>query len=170
MNDLIPIRFRLNGIDRKAAVEPNQVLADLLRDDLGQTDVRVSCDQGVCGVCSVLVDGVPVTACLTPAFRADGCEIVTAKGLASGSDALSDVQRAFVDVSAFQCGFCTPGMVISATALLAAHPAPDRATIVGWLGANVCRCTGYQMIIEAIELAAARRAETLHVRIGEPAD
>ena len=156
MSALLGIRSRPNGTVRPAAVTPATMLVDLLRDDCGQVDVRVSCDQGVCGVCTVLVDDVPATACLTLAFTVDGRRVTTVQGLAAGS-ALSDVQQAFVDAAGFQCGYCTPGMVLSATALLAAHPDPDRATIRAWLGGNLCRCTGYQMIVEAIELAAARR-------------
>jgi len=152
----IVVRFRLNGRERVVQTFPHVVLADLLHDELGQTDVRVSCDQGVCGACTVLLDGEPATACLTPCFDLEGKIVVTAKGLGE-DNALNDVQRAFVDVSAFQCGYCTPGMVVSATALLAANADPSREDIQSWLGANICRCTGYQVIVEAVELAARRR-------------
>ncbi len=170
MNDLMTLRFRLNGVAQLAAVEPQTMLVDLLRDQLGQVDVRVSCDQGVCGVCTVLVDGKPTTACLTPAFLVAGQEVVTVKGLSGNAAGLSDVQRAFIDCSAFQCGYCTPGMVLSATALLAAHPSPDRQTICDWLDANLCRCTGYQVIIEAVELAARRRQSQSVTSDAEAAD
>lgn len=157
MSDLIALKFRLNGVGRTAAVEPQVMLADLLREQLGEIDVRVSCDQGVCGVCTVLVDGTPTTSCLTPAFLVADREVTTVKGLSGDATGLTDVQQAFITCSAFQCGYCTPGMVLSATALLAEHPSPDRQTIRDWLDANVCRCTGYQSIIEAIELVAAQR-------------
>ncbi|MDF1720557.1 MAG: (2Fe-2S)-binding protein [Minwuia sp.] len=170
MSDLIGLRFRLNGIERVAAVAPSMMLAELLREQLGQIDVRVSCDQGVCGVCTVLVEGTPTTSCLTPAFLVANRDVVTVKGLSGDATGLTDVQRAFIECSAFQCGYCTPGMVLSATALLAEHPAPDRQTIRDWLDANVCRCTGYQVIIEAIELAASRRQEQATTRIAEAAD
>lgn len=170
MSDLIALRFRLNGVQRTAAVEPRTMLADLLREQLGQTDVRVSCDQGVCGVCTVLVDGTPTTGCLTPAFAVNGREVVTVQGLTGDATGLSDVQQAFIDCSAFQCGYCTAGMVLAATALLAENPAPERSEIQDWLGANVCRCTGYQVIIEAVELAAARRRENQSAGVREAAD
>ena len=170
MIDPIAIRLRVNGTERIAAVEPRTMLADLLREQFGQSDVRISCDQGVCGVCTVLIDGKPATACLTPAFTVDGCEVTTVQGLTEELTALSDVQRAFIECSAFQCGYCTPGMVLSATALLAQHPMPDRQTILDWLDANICRCTGYQVIVEAIQLAAARRQQKQPTRIAEVAD
>ncbi len=157
MTELITLKFKLNGVGRAVAVEPQTMLADLLREQLGQTDVRVSCDQGVCGVCTVLVDGTPTTACLTPAFLVADREVTTVKGLSGNATGLTDVQQAFIACSAFQCGYCTPGMVLSATALLAEDPSPDRQAIRDWLDANICRCTGYQTIIEAIELVAAQR-------------
>lgn len=157
MSDLMALKFRLNGVARTAAVEPRTMLADLLREQLGQVDVRVSCDQGVCGVCTVLVDGTPTTACLTPAFLVAEREVTTVKGLSGDATGLTDVQQAFIACSAFQCGYCTPGMVLAATALLAENPSPDRQAIRDWLDANICRCTGYQTIIEAIEMVAAQR-------------
>jgi carbon-monoxide dehydrogenase small subunit len=123
------------------------------------TGCKVGCDQAVCGACTILVDGEPQTACTTFAFELDGKTVTTIEGLGSGlaNGTLHPVQRAFLDHTAFQCGFCTPGMILSVTALLARHPDPDEATIRRWLNANICRCTGYAMIIDAVK-AAARAA------------
>ncbi|MBL8662598.1 MAG: (2Fe-2S)-binding protein, partial [Candidatus Odyssella sp.] len=132
--------------------------ADLLRDQWGLTGTKIGCDQATCGACTVLVDGAPMAACATFAWQADGASVTTIEGLAAGG-ALDPVQEAFKAKSAFQCGYCTPGMILSARALLARNPAPDRAAIRDWLSANVCRCTGYQMIVEAVEDAARRLRE-----------
>jgi carbon-monoxide dehydrogenase small subunit len=154
----VGIRVRVNGTAHAVDVPPSLLLVDLLREELGLTGTKVACDQAVCGACTVLVDGRPVAACSTFAFQVDGRAVLTIEGLRAPDGALSPVQRAFAERSAFQCGYCTSGMILLATALLAAHPHPDRATVVGWLGANVCRCTGYQMIVEAVEEAARRIA------------
>jgi carbon-monoxide dehydrogenase small subunit len=131
-------------------------LADVLREDLQLLGCKIGCDQAVCGACTVLVDDIPVTACTTFAFELDGETVTTIEGLAEGGS-LHRVQRAFLEHGAFQCGFCTPGMILSVKALLARHPEPDEALIRQWLNANICRCTGYQMIVEAVR-AAARTA------------
>ncbi len=152
MSDMLEIAVTINGTAQRLRVAPNQVVADLLRDALMLTGCKVGCDQAVCGACTVLVDGAPTTACTTFAFELDGKTVTTIEGLANGS--LHPVQRAFLDHTAFQCGFCTPGMILSVTALLARHPDPDEATIRQWLNANICRCTGYEMIVDAVKAAA----------------
>jgi carbon-monoxide dehydrogenase small subunit len=154
----IAIRFELNGGWREAAVPANRMLVDLLRGEFGLTGTKVACDQAVCGACTVLVDGAPTAACATFAWQADGRRVVTIEGLVRDGR-LDPIQEAFRARSAFQCGYCTPGMIMLAKALLDRHPDPDRATIREWLQANICRCTGYQMIVEAVEDAARRRRE-----------
>jgi carbon-monoxide dehydrogenase small subunit len=129
------------------------MLADLLRDDLALTGTKVACDQAVCGACTVLIDGVPTAACATFAWQAEGRRVLTIEGLARDGR-LDPVQQAFKAKSAFQCGYCTPGMIMLAKGLLDRNSTPDRATIKAWLQANICRCTGYQMIVEAVEDAA----------------
>ena len=145
----------LNGAERTFSVAPETMLLDVIRDDARLTGTKIGCDQAVCGACTVLVDGKPAAACATFAFLADGKAVTTIEGLATGN-ALHPVQEAFKTKSAFQCGFCTPGFVLLAAALLAENPTPDRAEIAAWLTANICRCTGYEMIVEAVEDAAAR--------------
>ncbi len=152
------IEFDLNGAPWRGAVPAERLLADVLRDDCALTGTKIGCDQSVCGACTVLVDGAPVAACTTFAWQVAGKTLRTIEGLARDGR-LDPVQEAFKARSAFQCGYCTPGMIMLATALLDANPAPDRATIRDWLSANICRCTGYQMIIEAVEDAARRRRE-----------
>jgi len=154
MSAPIDIALTINGTPHRLSVAPNRVLADLLREDLQLTGCKIGCDQAVCGACTVLVEGRPTTACTTFAFELDGRSVITIEGLGDGT--AHRVQRAFLDNTAFQCGFCTPGMVLSVSALLARHPDPDEATIRQWLNANICRCTGYQMIIDAVRAAAAQ--------------
>jgi len=153
----IDITVTINGRAGRWRVPPNRVAADLLREDMQLTGCKIGCDQAVCGACTVLVDGMPVTACTTFAFELDGSNVTTIEGLADGGK-LDPIQRAFLDHGAFQCGFCTPGMILSVKALLARHPDPDEALIRQWLNANICRCTGYRMIIEAVRAAAAAGA------------
>jgi carbon-monoxide dehydrogenase small subunit len=152
----VALRIEVNGSPHTVDVPTHLMLVDLLRDRLGLMGTRLACDQAVCGACTVLVDGAPVAACSTFAFQVDGRAVLTIEGLRGGDGRLDPVQQAFVERSAFQCGYCTSGMILLTKALLAAHSRPDRATIVRWLGANVCRCTGYQMIVEAVEDAAGR--------------
>jgi carbon-monoxide dehydrogenase small subunit len=154
----IAIAFSLNGEARRFAVTPQRILADLIRKDCALTGTKIGCDQAVCGACTVLVDETPVAACATFAWQADGKRVTTIEGLARGGR-LDPVQAAFKARSAFQCGYCTPGMILLTKALLDAHPDPDRATIRAWLSANICRCTGYAMIVEAVEDAARRLRE-----------
>jgi len=151
------LRLTLNGTERSLTVPVERTAADLLRDDLRQTGVRIGCSRGVCGACVALVDGVPAATCAMFAFQLDGCAVQTIEGLAK-SGQLHPVQQAFVDQGAFQCGYCTSGMVLLTKALLEQHPQPDRATICEWISSNVCRCTGYAQIIAAVEQAAARLA------------
>lgn len=154
----IAIALTLNGRALTASVAPQMLLTDLLRDQCGLTGTKIGCDQATCGACTVLVDGAPMAACSTFAWQVDGAVVTTIEGLAANG-ALDPVQEAFKARSAFQCGYCTPGMILSAKALLAQNPSPDRAAIRDWLSANVCRCTGYQMIVEAVEDAARRLRE-----------
>jgi carbon-monoxide dehydrogenase small subunit len=153
----MPISLTINGTPRRCEVEYSAVLADVLRDTFGLQGCKVACDQGVCGACTVLVDGEPVAACATFAFVVDGRSVTTVEGLAQHG-VLHAVQASFLENSAFQCGFCTSGMILSIVALLRAHPEPDEETIRDWLGGNVCRCTGYGPIVEAV-----RRAIPVHV-------
>ena len=154
MTDAIEIAVTINGRAHRLAVPPRRVLVDLIREDLQLLGCKIGCDQAVCGACTVLVDDMPVTACTTFAFELDGKAVTTIEGLSNGGR-LDPVQRAFLEHGAFQCGFCTPGMILSVKALLARHPEPGEELIRQWLNANICRCTGYQMIVEAV-LAAAR--------------
>jgi len=149
----VPIRFRLNGAARAIEVAPNDTLLELLRDRLGIKSPKTGCDRGDCGACTVLLDGRTVRSCLVLAAEADGCEILTLEGISAEP---SDLQREFARHNAFQCGFCAPGVVLSATELLAGNPQPTRAEIQEAIGGNLCRCTGYAPLIEAIEAAADR--------------
>ena len=149
----IPATFELNGQTAQAEVEPHLPLIDLLRDDFGLTGVKRSCDVQVCGACTVLVDGEPVSSCTLLAFEVRGKRVLTVEGLAS--DALgAALVEAFTENAGFQCGFCTPGMLLAAKALLDAVPDPSEAQIIDYLGGNVCRCTGYKKIVEAVTGAA----------------
>jgi carbon-monoxide dehydrogenase small subunit len=156
MPDVLELRMALNGRDRSVRVEPRETLAEVLRERLGLTGLKVSCDVQVCGACTVLVDGLAVSACTYLAIDADRHEVQTVEGLATDGE-LSPLQQAFIDAAAFQCGFCTPGMLMTATALLAENPAPTREEVVAGIGGNLCRCTGYVPIIDAV-LAAAKAA------------
>jgi carbon-monoxide dehydrogenase small subunit len=148
----VPISLTLNGKTHDLAVAPNIVLADLLRDRFALTGCKVGCDEGVCGACTVLIDNIPVAACATFAFAADGHSVLTIEGLCLGG-VLNRIQQAFLATGAFQCGFCTPGMILSIVALLAHDPDPDDETIRDWLGGNICRCTGYRQIVDAVRHA-----------------
>jgi carbon-monoxide dehydrogenase small subunit len=153
----IKISLTVNGKAHDLAVPPNAVLADLLRDHFALNGCKVACDEGVCGACTVLVDGVPLAACATFAFAVDGCSVTTIEGLGRAS-VLDRVQAAFLSTGAFQCGFCTSGMILSIVALLAREPDPDDETIRDWLGGNLCRCTGYRQIVDAIRHASLAEA------------
>ena len=150
------VRFTLNGAEVVVAVRPDQRLLSLLRDELRFTGTKPGCGEGECGACTVLVDGKVVNACLFPAPEIDGCEVTTIEGLLGEANRLSPLQQSFVEKGAIQCGFCTPGMILSAKALLDRNPDPTEAEIREALIGNLCRCTGYVQIIDAIQDAAAR--------------
>jgi carbon-monoxide dehydrogenase small subunit len=154
----LEIATTINGKAERVTVESSTMLIDLVRDALGLTGTKLGCDIATCGACTVLLDGEPVASCATFAFEAEGRSVTTIEGLAAADGTLDPVQEAFLARNGFQCGFCTPGMILLAKALLARNPRPDRATIKTWLGANICRCTGYRMIFEAVEDAAERLA------------
>lgn len=157
----ISILVTLNGEARRFDVAENDIMADVLRERCGLTGCKVGCDQGVCGACTVLVNHQPVAACATLMFAVDGAEIVTIEGLASG-ESLHPVQQAFLDGVAFQCGFCTSGMILSVVALLAQNASPDEQAIRHWLGGNLCRCTGYAPIVAAVRAACLSQPELAH--------
>jgi carbon-monoxide dehydrogenase small subunit len=155
------IRMRVNGEEYTAEVPSQRLLIDCLRYDLGLTGTKEGCSVGVCGACTVVMDGALVSSCLTLALVADGKEITTVEGLARGGK-LHPVQQAFIDYGGFQCGICTPGMVVAAKALLDENPHPSDDDIKNWMMGNLCRCTGYYKIIESIR-GAATRMETERV-------
>jgi carbon-monoxide dehydrogenase small subunit len=159
--DPAPVRLTVNGEDRTAMIEPRTTLVDLLRGPLELTGTNVGCEHGVCGACTVLVDSRPVRSCLMLAVQADGCAIETIEGLAPRGGELSALQEAFREAHGLQCGFCTPGILLAAKVMLAEHPDPDEETIRDHLHGNLCRCTGYQQIVEAVQLAANLDAERL---------
>ena len=144
----------VNGVRHRAAVEPRKTLADFLREDCLATSVHLGCEHGVCGACTVLLDGAAVRSCLLFAVQARGAAVTTVEGLAGADGSLSPVQEAFRDCHGLQCGFCTPGFIVSVTAFLAENPAPTLAEIRSALSGNLCRCTGYQGIIAAVQQAA----------------
>ena len=149
------IRFTTNGSARVHDVPAEMLLIELLRDVCGLTGTKEGCSVGVCGACSVLLDGVLVSACLVPAVRADGREVTTVEGLAAPDGTLTPLQERFIADGGFQCGICTPGQLISATALLRERPRPDEREIRAWMMGNLCRCTGYQRIVDAVRNASA---------------
>ena len=151
----VAVELELNGQIHYGVVPANSVLVDYLRDTCGLKGARIGCSRGVCGACTVLIDGKPVAACSTFTFQVDGAKVTTIEGLAAGST-LDPVQQAFIDNAAFQCGYCTPGMILLTKAMLAHEPHPDRATIIDWISSNVCRCAGYPQIIAAVEDAVKR--------------
>jgi aerobic carbon-monoxide dehydrogenase small subunit len=151
------IRATVNGSPVELVVEPRDLLLHVLRDRLGLYGVKSSCDVQVCGACTVLVDGAPVSSCTTLAVEIDGTFVETIEGMATGSE-LHPIQQAFVEQAAIQCGFCTPGMVLTTKALLTEIPRPSREEIEAYLGGNLCRCTGYWNILDAVEDAAERLA------------
>jgi len=152
----MPTDLTVNGKRCHVDVEPRTTLLDCLRDTLGLTGTHMGCEHGICGACTVLIDGVPVRSCLMFAVQADGYAITTIEGVAPGPGELSVVQDAFCETHGMQCGYCTPAMILTAHALLAANPAPTREDIVDAISGNICRCTGYVQIVEAIALAAER--------------
>lgn len=154
MPDTIDVALTVNGTQRTLTIEPRETLAEVLRERLSLTGTKVSCDAQVCGACTVLVDGLAMSACTYLAVDADTREVRTVEGLARAGE-LSPVQQAFIDHAAFQCGFCTPGFLMAATALLAENPNPTRTEVREGLEGNICRCTGYEPIVDAVLAAAA---------------
>jgi aerobic carbon-monoxide dehydrogenase small subunit len=153
----LDISLRVNGEDVHERVEARKTLVDFLRDDLGLTGSHVGCEHGVCGACTVRIDGEVVRGCLVLAVQCDGSEVETIEGISDSGD-IADLQEAFRTRNALQCGFCTPGMLIGAQALLANGGVPNRAMIREHLSGNYCRCTGYEAIVDAIESVAQMRA------------
>ena len=148
------VRLTVNGAAVEREVEPRRLLADFLREDLGLTGTHVGCEHGVCGACTVLLDGDSARSCLTLAVQADGAEVETVEGLGT-VDALHPLQRAFREHHALQCGFCTPGMLMAALDLLRKHPSPTEREVREGLSGNLCRCTGYEHIVRAVRAAAS---------------
>ena len=149
------VRFRVNGQDVELDVDPMATLLDVLREQLGLTGTKKGCDAGDCGVCTVTMDGKAILSCLTPVLQATGKEIVTVEGLAQEGK-LHPLQEAFIECGSVQCGFCTPGMLLSAKALLEQNPSPTREEVKVAISGNLCRCTGYKKIIDAIMLTSKR--------------
>jgi len=146
--------MKVNGVEYPRPTEPRRLLSDYLRHDLGLTGTHVGCEHGVCGCCTVLLDGAPVRSCLMLAVQAEGHEVTTIEGLASDGAALHPVQQAFHETHGLQCGFCTPGFVMSVVGLLARHPQPTAEQIDDGISGNLCRCTGYASIRRAVVRAA----------------
>jgi aerobic-type carbon monoxide dehydrogenase small subunit (CoxS/CutS family) len=151
----VPVTVDVNGVSVSRQVEPRSMLVDFLRADLGLTGTKVSCELQVCGVCTVLVDGRPVSSCTFLTADADGAAVTTVEGLSDGQT-LHPLQESFVDNFALQCGFCTPGFLMMSKALLDGDEVPDREAIVEHLEGNLCRCTGYEPIVEAVEQVAEK--------------
>jgi carbon-monoxide dehydrogenase small subunit len=149
------VTMTVNSKKYEVAVEPNQVLVDVLRDQLGLTGTKVGCAGGDCGACTVIMDGKAVNSCLVLAVQANGSNILTIEGMET-DQGLHPIQQAFVDKGAIQCGFCTPGLILSAKALLDQNPNPDRSEIRMAISGNLCRCTGYQKIVDAIQAASKK--------------
>lgn len=156
MSDTRSISFEVNGRKFERTIETRTTLVDVLRQELGLTGTHIGCEHGVCGACTVLVDGLSARSCLMLAVQADGHKVTTVEGLAGPGNTLSPLQQAFWEENALQCGFCTPGMLTTLTELLAANPDPTEHEIRETISGNICRCTGYQSIVEATLLAAAR--------------
>ena len=156
---LYPVSIEVNGRRRKTTVPSRLTLVDFLRESLGLTGTHVGCEHGICGACSVLLDNEPVRACLMYAVQLDGCAVTTIEGLTRPDGSLSVLQDAFCAAHGLQCGYCTPGMIVASHALLEANPAPTEAEIRDAIGGNLCRCTGYKQIVDAVQLAAQNIAK-----------
>ncbi|MEE2761511.1 MAG: (2Fe-2S)-binding protein [Pseudomonadota bacterium] len=156
MTERITVTVNVNGERVTRALEPRQSLVDFLREELELTGSHVGCEHGVCGACTVRIDGEIARGCLTLAVQADGAEVETIEGI-SESGEIADLQDMFLRLNAIQCGFCSPGMLITAAELLARNPAPERNQIREFIAGNFCRCTGYQAIVDAIEAVATER-------------
>jgi aerobic-type carbon monoxide dehydrogenase small subunit (CoxS/CutS family) len=151
----VRVALNVNGESREALVPVHKTLLEVLREDLGLTGTKHGCELGECGTCTVLVDGEPVLSCLALPVETEGCRITTVEGMAEGGE-LHPLQQAFAELGAAQCGYCTPGILLTATALLAERPSPTRQEVKEALAGNLCRCTGYTKILDAVELAALR--------------
>ena len=156
---LYTIEVEVNGMRRPGVVPARLSLVDWLRDELRLTGTHIGCEHGVCGACSVMLDGEPVRACLMYAVQASGHRVTTVEGLAKPDGSMSVLQDSFCETHGLQCGYCTPGMLIASQALLDSNPNPTEAQIRDAIGGNLCRCTGYQQIVEAVQLAAGRTRE-----------
>lgn len=154
------VSFILNGEPTSVLVDDNTTLLDLLRDQIGLTGTKKGCEEGECGACTVIINDRPVNSCITPARDVEGCTIITIEGLAQNG-VLTPIQQQFIDQWAFQCGYCTPGMIMSATALLNRNPHPTELEIREAIEGNLCRCTGYQKIIVAIQEAAKQMSQVV---------
>jgi aerobic carbon-monoxide dehydrogenase small subunit len=159
MSDTVDVRLIVNGQSRQAAVEPRKSLADFLREDLELTGTHIGCEHGVCGACTVLLDGAAVRSCLMLAVQANDAEVTTIEGLASDGN-MSPLQEALWECHSFQCGFCTPGFMMQTTELLREQPDADEATIRESLSGNLCRCTGYESIVDGV-LSAVQKLQKL---------
>lgn len=158
MRDVVTVRLRVNGVQYERVVEPRLLLSDFLRESLGLTGTHVGCEHGICGCCTVMVDGLTVRSCLMFAVQSDGAEVKTIEGLAEEGK-LHPLQEAFGEHHALQCGFCTPGMLFSALEVLRENPRPTDGEIREGIGGTICRCTGYHHIVEAIKAAAQKMAQ-----------
>jgi carbon-monoxide dehydrogenase small subunit len=156
MSTSVSLSVTVNGARQRHDVPANLTLSDFLREWLGLSGTKVACDQGACGACTVLVDDLPVTSCLTFAFAADGKSVRTIESVAGEDGSLNPVQKAFHEAGVPQCGFCTPGMVMLAEALMSSDPAPSPDAIDRWMSANICRCSGYQVFRRAFSAAAGQ--------------
>jgi len=150
------VQLRVNGMTYNATVEARKTLVDFLREDLGLTGTHVGCEHGVCGACTILLNGETARSCIMLAVQADGAELMTVEGLANPDGTLHPIQQAFRDEHGLQCGFCTPGFLMTTYELLQTIPDPSADEIKDWLSGNICRCTGYKDILESVQLAAAR--------------
>lgn len=153
----VEVSLTVNGVERSAAVEERRTLADFLREELGLTGTHLGCEHGICGSCTVIVDGVSARSCLMLAVQADGAEVTTIEGLLEDGE-LGVLQQACRDSHAFQCGYCTPGFLMTATELLVENPKPSESEVREAISGNLCRCTGYESIVQAILLASERGA------------
>ena len=154
VKQIVNLKFTLNGKAVEVDCEAEETLAEVLRDRLNLTGTKISCEVQVCGACTVLVDNLPVSSCTYLAYEARGKNVLTIEGLAKPDGTLHPMQQAFIDEFAFQCGFCTPGMILAAKALLDENPKPSREEIIHFMDGNICRCTGYVPIVRAIQKVA----------------
>jgi len=161
----VTIQLRVNGRQTAVTTDPERPLLEVIREDVGLTGTKYGCGEGQCRACTVLLDGRPVTSCRTPVSQAAEKEITTIEGLAPDGQ-LHALQQAFLDAKALQCGYCVPGMILTATSLLEKNPSPSREQIVEWMNGNLCRCCGYPPIIAAIEQAAEAKTRSTEARRG----